>query len=245
MISNITDINLSSLSVSFIYQYPKYNSKWQWITRKNSTINRDLHQFVVDDNSHSYFNYIITNKFSSHFEHDKENLVRNGCYWLSENDKRFPILGSIASYKMSFIKNETILCTGYIIISTYGRTFVEDTTNQVEIDNFNNLLSNTIIPSYKHLIETELGFMYERHNILSSKASQRKKASPQKVTLKKLMCKSSKESNRLKTRRLYPHTFFCYTDSIQKYSEGGFLILWKYQNRNCGNPDLQTGRTVA
>lgn len=168
LISNITDINLSSLSVSFIYQYPTYNSNWQWITRKNSTISRDLHEFVIDENSHSYFNYIITNNFSSHFEHDKDKLVREGHYWISENDKRFSILGSIASYKMSFIKNEASLCVGYLVISTYGRTFVEDKINQSEIDKFNDLLTNTIIPSYRHLIETELGFMYERHNIMNS-----------------------------------------------------------------------------
>ena len=36
LISNITEITLSSLSVSFIYQYPEHNSNWQWITRKNS-----------------------------------------------------------------------------------------------------------------------------------------------------------------------------------------------------------------
>ena len=172
LISNITEINLSSISVSFIYQYPTYNSNWQWITRKNSTINRDLHEFIVDENSHSYFNYIITNNFSSHFEHDKDKLVREGNYWISENDKRFSILGSIASYKMSFIKNETALCVGYLVISTYGRTFVEDKTNQLEIDNFNDLLTNSIIPAYRHLIETELGFMYERHKIINSGVTQ-------------------------------------------------------------------------
>ncbi len=166
LVSNITDINLSSLSVSFIYQYPTYNSNWQWITRKNSTINRNLHQFITDDNSHSYFSYIISNNFSAHFEHDKEKLIREGHYWLSENDKRFSIFGSIASYKMSYIKYETPLCVAYIVISTYGRTFVENKHNQIEIDNFNDLLSNTIIPSFRHMIEAELGFMYERHNII-------------------------------------------------------------------------------
>lgn len=54
------------------------------------------------------------------------------------------------------------------MISTYGRTFIEDKTNQMEIDDFNDLLSNTIIPSYRHIIETELGFMYERHNIINN-----------------------------------------------------------------------------
>lgn len=146
--------------------YPTYNSNWQWITRKNSTINRDLQEFIVNENSHSYFNYIITNNFSSHFENNKDKLVREGHYWISENDKRFSILGSIASFKMSFIKNETTFCVGYLVISTYGRTFVENKTNQLEINNFNDLLTNNIIPAYRHLIETELGFMYERHNIV-------------------------------------------------------------------------------
>lgn len=163
LISDITKIDLSATSISFIYQYPTCNSKWQWITRKNSTINLELHDFVTTKNS--YFNFIIRNNYTKHFEHDKENLVKSGDYWLSDHDNSFHILGSIASYKMSFIKNETTFCVGYLIISTYGRTFVEDKTNQVEISNFENLLTNTIIPSYRYIIETELGFMYERHNI--------------------------------------------------------------------------------
>ena len=176
LISNITEINLSSLSVTFIYKYPTDNSNWQWITRKNSTLSRNLQEFVIDDNSRSYFHYIISNNFSAHFEHDKGNLVLEGNYWISENDKRFSVLGSIASYKMSFIKNEEYLCIGYMITSTYGRTFVEDKTNQKEIDNFNILLSNTIIPSYRHLIETELGFMYERHKIMNDMCKDGKSA---------------------------------------------------------------------
>lgn len=165
LISNITEITLSSLSVSFIYQYPEHNSNWQWITRKNSTINTDLNDFITDNNLHSYFNYIITNNFSSHFENNKENLVKEGHYWISENDKRYPFLGSIASYKMTFMKNETILCVGYLVISTYGTPFVED-DNPVKIEEFNNLLTNNIIPSYRHIIESELGFMYVRHDIM-------------------------------------------------------------------------------
>ena len=35
--------------------------------------------------------------------------------------------------------------------------------NTKEIQKFNILMSNTIIPSYRHVIENELGFMYERH----------------------------------------------------------------------------------
>lgn len=167
LISNITEIALSSFSVSFIYQYPENNSNWQWITRKNSTINNDLNNFIMDDNFHSYFNYVITNNLSSHFENNKENLVKEGHYWISENDKRYSTLGSIASYKMTFMKNETILCVGYLVISTYGTTFVED-DDPGKIEYFKNLLTNNIIPSYRHLIESELGFMYVRHDIMEN-----------------------------------------------------------------------------
>lgn len=108
-ISNISDINLSSLSVSFIYQYPTFDSKWQWITRSNNTINQQLHEFIVNENSHSYFNYIVKNGFTSHFEHDKEKLVKENHYFISEHDQHSSVLGSIASYKISFMKNETTL----------------------------------------------------------------------------------------------------------------------------------------
>lgn len=165
LISNITEIALSFLSISFIYRYPEYNSKWQWITRKNSSINRELDDFINNDNFHSYFHYIITNNISSNFENNKENLVKEGHYWINENDKHYSTLGSIASYKMSFIKNESTLCVGYLVISTYGTKFVKENDEQ-KIANFNNLLTNNIIPSYRHLIESELGFMYERHDIM-------------------------------------------------------------------------------
>lgn len=66
---------------------------------------------------------------------------------------------------MTFMKNETILCVGYLVISTYGTTFVEDDDPE-KIEYFNNLLTNNIIPSYRHLIESELGFMYVRHDIM-------------------------------------------------------------------------------
>ncbi len=166
-ISNISDINLSSLSVSFIYQYPTFDSKWQWITRSNNTINQQLHEFIVNENSHSYFNYIVKNGFTSHFEHDKEKLVKENHYFISEHDQHSSVLGSIASYKISFMKNETTLCIGYLVISTYGRTFIEEKDNLTEIERFKGLLINTIIPSYRYLIETELGFMYERHKNMS------------------------------------------------------------------------------
>lgn len=164
LISNITDIGISSLSVSFIYHYPTCSdSGWQWITRKEGTLNQNLNDFVMKDNSHSYFHYIVSNNLSSHFENDKEQLIKTGNYWISEGDMRFSKFGSIASYKISFNRNDQVLCTAYLTISTYGRTFVEDKNDETKIKEFNSLLSDIIIPPYRHILESELGFLYERH----------------------------------------------------------------------------------
>ena len=76
---------------------------------------------------------------------------------------RFSKFGSIASYKISFNRNDQVLCTAYLTISTYGRTFVEDKNDEIKIKEFNSLLSDIIIPPYRHILESELGFLYERH----------------------------------------------------------------------------------
>ena len=61
------------------------------------------------------FSKLIKRLFiSSNFENNKENLVKEGHYWISENDKHYSTLGSIASYKMSFIKNESTLLSVYV-----------------------------------------------------------------------------------------------------------------------------------
>lgn len=163
LISDITEINSVNFSVSFIYRYPTCTDNiWKWITRKEGTINQDLNAFVTNDNSNSYFHYIVSNNLSSYFQNNKEILVKNGNYWISEGDKRYSALGSIASYKISFIKNDSTRCVGYLTISTYGQKFVED-DNLDDIKKFNYLLSDVVIPPFRAIIESELGFLYERH----------------------------------------------------------------------------------
>lgn len=164
LISNITDISLSSFSVSFIYKYPTCSdSSWQWITGREGTLNQNLDKFVTDEKSHSYFHFLVSNNISAHFENDKEKLIKSGNYWISEGDMRFSQFGSIASYKITFNRNDEILCVGYMTVSTYGRKFVEDEDDKIKIKEFNILLSDVIIPPFRHLLESELGFMYERH----------------------------------------------------------------------------------
>lgn len=76
---------------------------------------------------------------------------------------RFSQFGSIASYKISFNRNDQALCIGYLTVFTYGRKFVAEEQNEQKIKEFNILLSDIIIPPFRHLLESELGFMYERH----------------------------------------------------------------------------------
>ena len=167
LISNITEIANSSLSVSFIYKYPSCkDDKWQWITRKEGTLNQDLNNFIVNEYSNSYFHFLVTNNIASYFENSKEELIKKGNYWISEGDKRYSTLGSIASYKISFIKNDVTRCVGYLTISTYGRKFVENINDNEKINEFNNLLTNSIIPPFRSIIVGELGFLYIRHNLI-------------------------------------------------------------------------------
>ena len=52
-------------------------------------------------------------------------------------------------------------------------TVQKELSTEQKIANFNNLLTNNIIPSYRHLIESELGFMYERHDIMEHQKTSR------------------------------------------------------------------------
>lgn len=167
LISEITEIELEYISVSFIYQYPTYEndrlSGWQWITGKNSTSNTDLSEFIKQGDS--YYHYLIVNDISTDFENDKGKLMAKH-YRPSEKDSRYSEIGSISGYKMAFKNNNKTFCQGYLIISTYGRKFysvVNKSKFYNSQDEFKEILFGLVLPSFRNLIETELGFLYMRH----------------------------------------------------------------------------------
>ena len=130
--------------------------------KKNGTINYSLDAFVMNEKMHSYYHYLVANTISHSFENDKTHLALEGNYWLSDNDKKHARLGSVAGYRVTFSKNEEVLCEGYLTFSTYGRRFVEE-NDEEKVQEFDTLLTDTIMVPFRQMIEGELGFLYERH----------------------------------------------------------------------------------
>ena len=165
LISDVTNIELEYISVSFIYQYPTFSdewSGWQWITGKDSTTNIELNQLI--NKRDSYYHFLISNDTTTSFENDKSKLIPKH-YYIGEKDTRHGTYGSITAHKMSFRNNDCIFCHGYLTISTYGKRFWSDfeTTSFKSESEFEQILFDFIIPPFRKIIETELGFLYMRH----------------------------------------------------------------------------------
>lgn len=167
LLSEVTGIELEYISVSFIYKYPNFeNEKWQWITGKDPTTEFDLNDLI--NNKYSYYHYLMKNDISSSFENDKSKLSPKH-YYTSEKDNRYNTSGSISSHRITFRNNNEAFCTGYLTISTYGKKFYSglDGEQFESANEFEQILYNQILPPFRRLIETELGFLYLRHKYRS------------------------------------------------------------------------------
>lgn len=172
--SLITGIQMEFLSVSFIYRYTYENGEWKWITGKNSTAKETLQQIISDPET-LYYN-LIHSAESYIFENDKMVLRSKNKYKLGFKDKNYNGIGSIMSIKMMFMNNNQCLTEGILTISSYGRQFVSSTNDKITVQDFTNLFMWEIIPYFRSLIETELGFLYMRHvNLNKDKLSVKKK----------------------------------------------------------------------
>ena len=49
-----------------------------------------------------------------------------------------------------------------MVISTYGKKFVEDNDN-VKINQLQRLIIDDLLPNYQRMLETEMGVLYLRH----------------------------------------------------------------------------------
>ena len=165
LISDITGIELEYVSVSFIYQYSTSSdawSGWQWITGKGPTSNFDLNELINKTDSH--YHYLVSNNITTSFENDKAKLIPRH-YWVGENDMRHDTYGSISSHRMSFRNNNLTFCSGYLTISTYSKKFYSksENSNFKSENEFKRILFDLVIPPFRRIIETELGFLYMRH----------------------------------------------------------------------------------
>ena len=167
LISEITEIELENVSVSFIYQYPTYEksalSGWQWITGKNTTTNMGLQEFINQQDT--YYHYLIVNNIVTDFENDKSKLIPMH-YRPGERDSRHNEMGSMSGFKLAFKNNNTTFCQGYLTVSTMGKKFYSpyyQNKNYSSQEEFREILFDVIIPPFRNLLETELGFLYLRH----------------------------------------------------------------------------------
>lgn len=174
LISDITKIELEYISVSFIYKYPEIQNDnvwtgWNWITGKEPTMSLNLIELI--NKPDSYYHYLISNDISTSFDNDKSILIPEKHYWAEERDKRHKEYGSISAHKMSFRNNNATFCTSYLTISTYGKKFYSGINNDAfsSEKEFEQILFDLVIPPFRKIIETELGFLYMRHKYQEGK----------------------------------------------------------------------------
>lgn len=166
VMASITQINNEFISVTFIYHYSydecnEEDKQWKWIGGREPIGKRQLNELI--ENSNTSFFHIINDNIYYIFSNSKEELSRQGKYYLSKRDQMYNNVGSIFSIKVAFGNNSTAFVEGIFTLTTHGKYFTEN----MSINNAPNVLRNMIIdeifPYYKKLIESELGLMYIRH----------------------------------------------------------------------------------
>lgn len=165
VISQVTDISKEHMSVSFIYRYGYTGAKeedlqWRWVTGKEPTMKTPLNDFIKIADTVYYF--LISGSETVVFCNDKLELEKNGHYFMSVRDNRHNKIGSIFAIKIMFSNNAQSFTEGVLVISTYGKRFVEN-NNHEKCNQLRRLFIDDIFPYYQRLLETELGMLYLKH----------------------------------------------------------------------------------
>lgn len=140
------------------------SSEWRIITSGDHTTSDNALQKYLKEGQKSFYNFLGTEKY--YFGNDKQKLAQHNHYMWSQKDIEYGNIGSIVG-KAIELKNdtpETVFVEVYLTITTYGRKLVEENDSLSEHD-FETLFKETVINSYKTLIETELAQMFIRHGI--------------------------------------------------------------------------------
>ena len=176
-ISQITSINQEHMSVTFIYHYDYKGATaeerdWKWVVGKEYSTRTPLNYFVERDGS--LYNYLINGKegkINSVFSNDKKQLAYEGHYYMSARDDDHNKIGSVFAVKVPFGNNAENFVEGILLVSSYGKQFVEKDSEYTE-NGLKNLIFEELYPYYQRLLETELGILYlrhEKHKIISKK----------------------------------------------------------------------------
>lgn len=133
---------------------------WRWIVGREQTMQKDLNVFVRQKNT-VYYTLINENE-TVVFYNDKQEKEKQKKYYMSARDKRHNKIGSIFGVQLMFSNNAESFVEGIMVISTYGKKFVEDNDN-VKINQLQRLIIDDLLPNYQRMLETEMGVLYLRH----------------------------------------------------------------------------------
>ena len=168
-ISEFTSVPQEYMSVTFIYHYdyPEANDddkSWRWVIGKEATTQIELNYFVTQ--CPTLYNYMVSGCHGDVtnvvFCNNKIELALTGHYQMSSRDKDHNQNGSVFAVKVAFGNNAHNFVEGILLISTYGKKFVEAGSN-FDVDELKNVLLEELYPYYQRLLETELGMLYLRH----------------------------------------------------------------------------------
>ena len=165
LICETTKISKEYLSVSFIYNYrfagaSTEDKSWRWVVGREQTMVTELNEFVKQNDT--VYHALINGNVTSIFYNDKAEMAEQGLYHMSARDKRHNKIGSIFGVKLMFSNNAQSFAEGILIISSYGKRFVEN-NNSKEIARLKKLIIDDLFPSYQRLLEAELGTLYLSH----------------------------------------------------------------------------------
>ncbi len=136
---------------------------WKIITSGDRTsLDVILHKYI--DSDESFYSYL--KKVGYAFSNDKEKLNKKKHYLWTSKDVEHGCVGSIVGSVVQ-LKNdnpELVFVEAYVTVSTYGRRLVED-HDLLDKTEFEKLFKETVINSYKTIIESEMAQMFIRHGV--------------------------------------------------------------------------------
>lgn len=169
-IAKITGIAKEYVSVSFIYHYiytdaSEEDLKWRWIIGKESNTRIDLNEFV--SRKRTLYRYMLSDPYGKKlnivFCNDKRSLAHEHHYHISIRDGDHSANGSVFAARITFGNNSTSFVEGIMIVSTYGKRFIQRKGSGFSSRQLKNVIVEEIFPFYQRLLETELGVLYLRH----------------------------------------------------------------------------------
>ncbi len=163
-VGKITGVDTKNLYAAFIYRYVyldavKQDKEWRWVTGRGATFKHSLDDF--SEMLNSTFNHMSHNDINSLFYNDKKEAVKDQRYIYSSRDYEHNLQGSFLAAKVAFSGNDHVLCEGIVMINSYGKKFLDDSSHTEE--ELRMLLLDNIFPCYKRMLTSELAMLYFCH----------------------------------------------------------------------------------